>query len=229
MTAAARRREPRRSLAATAYEQLYRRIMTLEYAPGQRLEEQQLVAELGIGRTPIREALLRLAADFMVESPTGKGFAVRPITLQNTRAAFEALRILELGVAGLAARQQVADLLPAMEAANRAVAEAIESRDVVSLVEANAAFHERFARCARNDYLIHALHKVRCEIDRLAYLSFANEVDPVRSLPEHYRSVVAEHEEVIRCLAEHDEACLRRTVAEHVEAFQKRILLYMAS
>jgi len=226
---AARSREPKRSLAATAYERIYRRIMTLEYEPGRRLEEKQLMGELGIGRTPIREALLRLAADFMVESQPNKGFVVRAITLQNTRAAFEALKILELGVAGLAVRQSVVEALPAMADANQAVADAIARRDVVMIVEANGLFHQQFARCSRNDYLIHALHKVRCEINRLAFLSFNNEVDPVRSLPEHYRSVVAEHAEVIRCVSEHDEACLRRTIAEHVEAFQKRILLYMTA
>jgi DNA-binding GntR family transcriptional regulator len=226
---AARNREPKRSLAATAYERIYRRIMTLEYEPGRRLEEKPLMVELGIGRTPIREALLRLAADFMVESQPSKGFVVRAITLQNTRAAFEALKVLELGVASLAVRQPVTEFLPAMEEANRAVADAIAKRDVVDLVEANSLFHQRFAQCSRNHYLMHALQKVRCETNRLAFLSFNNEVDPVRTLPEHYRSVVAEHAEVIRCLTERDEAELRTILTEHVEAFQRRILLYMAA
>ena len=69
----------RRSLAADAYRAIYRNIVSLSYEPGQRLEENQLVEQLGIGRTPVREALLSLAADLLVESAPGKGstFIVR--------------------------------------------------------------------------------------------------------------------------------------------------------
>ena len=75
-------------LGVTAYNEIYRRIMTLEYAPGQQLEEKMLMEALDIGRTPIREALLRLSADFMIESVPQKGFVVRQLTIQNIRAAF---------------------------------------------------------------------------------------------------------------------------------------------
>ena len=108
-------------LATVAYEKIYRRIMTLAYAPGHHLEEKQLMDELGIGRTPIREALLRLSADFMVESQPSKGVVVRAITLQGTKAVFAALKIFELGVADLAVRQDVSTFIPQMDRANEAV------------------------------------------------------------------------------------------------------------
>ncbi|MGD9183016.1 MAG: GntR family transcriptional regulator, partial [Desulfobacterales bacterium] len=60
---------------------------------------------MGIGRTPIREALLRLVGEKIVESHPQKGVIVRPITLQNTKAVFEGMKILELGVVSLAIRQ----------------------------------------------------------------------------------------------------------------------------
>ena len=112
-------------LGVTAYEQIYRRIMTLEYIPGQPLDEKNLMAELGIGRTPIREALLRLASDFMVESQPKRGCIVRPLTIQNTRAAFSALRIMEQGAAELALKQDNTSILPLMRQANDEVAAAI--------------------------------------------------------------------------------------------------------
>ena len=82
--------DTKQPLAVTAYQLIYRNIMTLKYEPGQRLEEKQLVEQLGIGRTPIREALMHLSADFMVESQHNKGFIVRPITLQNTSSVHRA-------------------------------------------------------------------------------------------------------------------------------------------
>lgn len=219
----------KQSLGCTAYELIYRKIMTLEYAPGQRLEEKFLVKDLGIGRTPIREALLRLAADFMVESEPARGVVVRPLTVQNTKAAFAALRILERGVAGLAVRQDAGRLLPQMEDANDEVRNAIRQNDVLGLVESNNEFHRLFSECSGNDYLVHALHKVRCETNRLAYLSFGNAVDPLRSQEEHYRSVVEEHDRIIQCIRERDEILLKDTLTEHSTAFQNRILLYIAA
>jgi len=216
-------------LGVTAYEQIYRRIMTLEYAPGQPLDEKNLMAELGIGRTPIREALLRLSSDFMVESSPNRGCVVRPITLQNTRAAFAALKIMEQGVAELAMKQDNASVLPLMHRANDEVDAAVKQNDVIGLVEANNRFHVYFARCSRNDYLIRALGQVRCETNRLAYLSFGNEIDPLRTLGEHYASVVKQHGQIIACLKHHDEDCLKTTLQEHSRIFQHRIIMYMAS
>jgi len=216
-------------LAQTAYAQIYHKIMTLAYLPGQRLDEKMLMDELGIGRTPIREALLRLASDCMVESQPNRGSIVRPITLQNTRAAFAALKILERGVAELAVRQDARAWLPHMEAANRDVKAAVAHNDVLGLVQANSRFHGLFARCANNAYLVNALAQVRCEIDRLAYLSFGNQIDPLRTLREHYDSVVGQHRKIMMCLASQDEAGLKAVLDEHSQIFQERIIMYMAS
>ncbi|MCK5098031.1 MAG: GntR family transcriptional regulator, partial [Desulfobacteraceae bacterium] len=88
---------PKQPLAVTAYELIIKKIICLEYQPSQHLEENHLVEELEIGRTPIREALVRLQGEKMVESHPQKGVIVRSITLQNTKAVFEGMKILELG------------------------------------------------------------------------------------------------------------------------------------
>ena len=75
----------KKTLGVTAYEKIYRKIISLKYEPGQRLEENQLVKQLGIGRTPIREALLNLSADMMVESQPNKGFVVSPIRFRKQK------------------------------------------------------------------------------------------------------------------------------------------------
>jgi len=219
----------KKPLGAIAYDKIYRKIISLEYEPGQRLEENQLVKQLGIGRTPIREALLNLSADMMVESQPYNGFVVSPITLQKTKAAFEAKKILELGVANLAVHNDVTKYLSQMEIANQAVKDAITQMDILCLVEANRNFHNYFARCSNNEYLIQALHKVRCETNRLAYLSYGNEIDPCKSLNDHYESVVEEHNEIITYIKKRDETGLKETICRHIETFQKRIINYLAS
>ena len=219
----------KKPLGAAAYDKIYRKIISLEYKPGQRLEENQLVNQLGIGRTPIREALLKLSADMMVESQLNKGFVVSPITLQKTKAAFAALKILEVGVASLAVQQDVTHYLPKMERANQSLNDAMTRMDILLLVEFNSTFHRYFARCSNNEYLIQFLHKVRCETNRLAYLSYGNEIDPCNSLHDHYKSVISEHDDIITYIKKRDETGLKQTICQHIKTFQKRVIHYMAS
>ena len=219
----------KKPLGATAYEKIYRKIISLEYEPGLRLEENHLVKQLGIGRTPIREALLNLSADMMVESQPNKGFVVSPITLQKTKAAFAALKILELGIASLAVAQDVTHYLSQMEKANQSVKDAMTQMDILCLVEANRTFHNYFARCSNNEYLIQGLRKVRCETNRLAYLSYGNEIDPCNTLHNHYKSVINEHDDIIDYIKKRDDTGLKETICRHIKTFQKRVIHYMAS
>jgi DNA-binding GntR family transcriptional regulator len=229
MKAEARHAETKVPLGVAAYEKIYQKIVSLDFEPGQRLEEKQLIEHLEMGRTPIREALLRLVGENMVESQPGRGYIVRPITLQNIKATFEMMKILETGVAGIAVRQELTPFLNKMKKASAMVKSAIEEGDPLGLVEANHDFHQYYARCSRNEYLIRGITQIRSEAKRLSYLSYVNEVDPGLSLSNHYESVIHEHERMITCLKEKNEQLLKETVLEHIQAFQKRIILFMSS
>jgi DNA-binding GntR family transcriptional regulator len=86
-----------------------------------------------------------------------------------------------------------------------------------------------FADCSRNEYLVRAVNEVRSEAKRLSYLSYANEIDPDRSLQIHYESVIREHDEMIKYLLERNETKLKQTIEKHIRTFQQRIILYMTS
>jgi DNA-binding GntR family transcriptional regulator len=214
-------------MARSAYIALRRKITALEFEPGAPLAEGHLVEMLGIGRTPVREALLQLAADLLVEAQPGKGFVVRPITLQNTKAAFAALEILELGVARLAVRRELGSAVAALHQANTEVRQAIADENVLALVEANARFHSAYAACSGNLYLIEGLQKVRCETDRLAFLSYGNEIKPHASLASHYESVLEQHEAIAAALTNRELGSLEQVVVSHIEIFKKRMIDYL--
>ena len=228
-TAKNKPKSPKQPLGAVAYEQICRRIITLDYEPGRILDEKQLMADLGLGRTPVREALLRLAGEGWVESQPNRGAVVPAISLQGTRAIFEAMKVLEVGIAGLVVAQNTSSLLPRMAEVNETLKAARESEDILGLVEANHDFHLCFARCSQNPYLIRALNEVRNQAKRLSYLSYANEIEPERSLQAHYASVVTEHDEIMAYLKERNEVKLKETIIQHINTFQERIIRYMAS
>ena len=220
---------PKQPLAVIAYETIVRKIICLEYQPSQHLEENQLVEDLGIGRTPIREALVRLHSEKMVESHPKKGVVVRPITLQKTKAMFESMKIMELGLVDVAINKDCSNFIKKMKASNKEIENAIVANDVFDLVEANHDFHMNFARCSQNEFLIRAVQDVRSEAKRLSYLSYANIIDPQRPLKAHYDSVFQEHEQIIQCLMEKDENRLKSIIEQHIITFRQRIIVFMTS
>ncbi len=216
-------------LGVMAYEHICRKIVTLEYTPGQVLDEKELMADLHMGRTPVREALLRLAGEGWAESQPNRGTIVPPITLQDTKAIFEAVRVLEVGIAELVVTQNTSSMLSRMAEINAKLKVARDSGDILGLVETNHDFHLCFARCSKNTYLIRALNEVRNQAKRLSYLSYANEIEPEMSLQAHYASVVTEHDKIMGYLKERNEAKLKETIIQHINTFQERIMRYMAS
>jgi len=217
------------SLAAAAYETISRNIISLAYEPGEHLEEKQLMETLAIGRTPIREALLRLTSEKMVEALPNKGIMVKEITIQDTKAMFEAMKILELGIADLAAGKNLDTLVQEMAAANQKVEKAIAAMSVLDIVEANHQFHMLFARCSRNEYLIQGIAHVRNQAKRLSYLSYANMIESEKPLKAHYDAVVNEHHTMIDCLTARKTEQLKNTIAGHIKSFQQRIVGFMTS
>jgi DNA-binding GntR family transcriptional regulator len=217
------------SLAKTAYEHIYRAIISLDYPPGEALEEKKLMEELKLGRTPIREALLRLAAEHLATAIPGKGFVVKQLTLQSTRAVFTALKILELGLAEIAVQQRTDQHLELLRQTNLQVKEAVKRQDVLSLVEANHDFHMAYAACTDNEYLTRALHEIRAEGNRLAYLSYRNRIDPLTTLAHHYDSVVSQHDLIIETLENRNLPQLQQVIQEHIYIFRRRIIAYMTA
>lgn len=220
---------PKQPLAVTAYKTIVKKIICLEYQPSQHLEETQLQEDLGIGRTPVREALVRLQGEKMVESHPNKGVIVRPITLQNTKSMFESMHIFEFGVVDIALNKDCTGFTKKMKKANEAVKKAILSNKVFDLVEANHEFHMIFARASQNEFLIRGVEDVRKEAKRLSFLSYGNIIDPERPLEIHYDSVVKEHDNMIKALDQKNADLLKQLLKEHIQTFRQRIILFMTS
>ncbi|MBW1928596.1 MAG: GntR family transcriptional regulator [Deltaproteobacteria bacterium] len=219
----------RQPLALQAYEIIHDKIITMALKPGEHVDEKALVEELGIGRTPVREALLKLASEHLVESRPNKGFIVKPLTLQDVKAMFEALNIIETGACALAVNQDVSECLALMAEAQEGVKHAVKTNNVMGLVKANHAFHMHFARCSFNEYIINALNEVRNEVNRLAYLSFAGVFDLSYDLQDHYKTVIREHDRIMSYLEQRDLQALQETVKTHIRTFQKRIINYLTT
>lgn len=221
--------EKKQPLAVKAYETIVKKIICLEYRPSQHLEEGKLMEDLGIGRTPVREALVRLHGERMVESHPNKGVIVRPITLQNTKAMFEGMGIIEMGIADIAVTKDCTVFLDKMRKTCQKLAKAVDANNVFDLVETNHTFHMLFAQCSQNEFLIRAAADVRTEAKRLSYLSYDNAIDPDRPLATHHNDVMADHDRMMAYLENRDADQLKTLILEHINTFRKRIIVYMTT
>lgn len=141
---------PRGSGAATVYDALKREILSLDLAPGAVLDEAELGRRFGVSRSPIREALIRLAGDRLVLSHPNRPTAVAPIDLFALTGHLDAVQLIyrvtcRLAAARCSPRDAAAlnDLQDVHDAATR-------KGDLVAIVQANRAFHAEIARIAGN-------------------------------------------------------------------------------
>jgi len=143
-----------------AYSLLLKRIVDLSIAPGALLNEQSLAAELGYGRTPVREALARLVADRFVTILPRRGIIVAPITFDDVLAMFEARETIECGIAYIAATRVTADDLEEMR---RLVATADAARltgDSEQFLRADHAVHSFLVHMIKNPILQEAAERL---------------------------------------------------------------------
>ncbi len=221
-----------RNARERAYEQLRQRILTLELAPSQRLDENRIAEELGVSRTPVREAFHQLSAEGLVTIVSRGGYVVADMNLHRFRELIEAQHILVRAVTHLLVARATDDDFDELEAAVRAVDEAEQSRDPHAVADTNSKLHILETRLTRNDYLLSMAERVYTHLQRLAFLSFGGAggiggdgQDP--SLLTHYENVHEDHWDYLKALRSRDVATAERVAVRHVELFQSRIRQFL--
>jgi len=145
--------EDPRSLTEKAYQLLVYKITRLELEPGSALAEKTLVKTLGIGRTPIREALQRLSAEGLVVHLPNRGMFVSEINASNTQYVYEFRALIDGEAARLSALRASAKDIRDLMALHLRMAESIDANDVDGFVECDRQFYAALARAAQNIYL----------------------------------------------------------------------------
>jgi len=205
---------PASSGAQAVYVTLRRRFADGDLAPAERLTETALAQELGVSRTPVREALGRLLADGLVV-PAARGVAVATLGSDEIENIYELRAVLEGQAAAQAARRQNAGLIAPVEirgiesAANeveQAIIEGIPKRSA----RANLAFHRAFGRASGNPFLEDALHRVW---DRIAVATVSNLSDDAWA-----KTVIEQHRHICRAIVDGDEDAARRAGEAHIRA-----------
>lgn len=222
-----------RTLALGLVEALGERIRDGRLAPGDKLPtEAAVMAEFGVSRTVVREAISKLQAGGMVETRHGIGtfvvgagdgsvFRIEPHQLGTLRDVIAVLELrigIESEAAGLAAQRRSAANLAAMRAAVDAFAAAVEEgRDAVA---ADFQFHSEIARATQNEHFAGLMATLGAQIIPRARLEAAAAVDPQRQA--YLRRVNAEHESIYDAIVTQDADAARAAMRTHLANSRER-------
>jgi DNA-binding GntR family transcriptional regulator len=202
------------SLSEKAYYLLRDRLITLDLAPGATIDERALQRELGLGRTPIREALRRLADDRLVEVAPRRGMFASHVDLGDLRSISEVRVELEGHAGRLAARRAKSQDL---EVADELLAElgrtaAADQRELMRLDQrvhrlVHRATDNPFLAATLEEYFVHSLRLWFLVLDRLSHLEHA----------------VGEHIDLLAAIRGGDADSAERILRRHVADFEKKI------
>jgi DNA-binding GntR family transcriptional regulator len=200
------------SLSEQAFQAIRRMIVTLELAPGAVVRDDLLQQQLGLGRTPIREALQRLVRDQFVTIIPRRGMYVSSIDVSELSTLYETRAILEPYVMRLAcARGRAADWT-AMAAV---LARATDASTSTELLEIDRECREIVWAAAGNRFLTDTLDMLYAQSDRLWHLYLAD----VAALDE----VIAEHRAIHDALVAGDGERAASLIESHMRAFNDKI------
>jgi DNA-binding GntR family transcriptional regulator len=142
------------SVVDLVYRELRTRILRGDVEPGRRLAQAELADELGVSRTPVREALRRLTGEGLVEFRTNYGFSVAENQIGGMLHRMEVRAVLEPGIAAVAAERRTQAHLEEMQAA---IDEERKARSAEAAHDASRRFHIALARATGNDEFVRAI------------------------------------------------------------------------
>jgi DNA-binding GntR family transcriptional regulator len=213
--AAVRARGPRELLADRAYVELRDRLVTLRIPPGAPIDEDELGQELEMGRTPVREAIKRLALENLVTVFPRRGTFASEINITDLAHISDVRGQLEAHAAYRAAERITEAQREELERLLEELQHSKGSDDVRALMALDASVHRFVYSCAANPYLEETLGRYFNLSLRIWHLV-------IDRLP-HLFTRVHEHEDLLRAIASGDAEDAREIVAEHVATFEREI------
>jgi DNA-binding GntR family transcriptional regulator len=199
------------------YDLLRDEILSLTLPPGSPIDEVQLAERFSMSRTPIREALVRLAGEGLVDTLPNRSTIVSNIDFLNLHTFFDAITLMYRVTTRLAAQYHRAEDLTIIRAHQAEFAAAVAAQDARAMIATNRAFHSAIAEAGRNPYYTALFQRLLDEgrrILRLYYQSFDDR------LPQRY---VDEHEAIISAIEARDLEAADRLATIHADQIVHQI------
>jgi DNA-binding GntR family transcriptional regulator len=211
--------EPSLSLREAAYEAIKHRIITCAFKPGDYINEAYVSGAIGIGRTPVHQAIDRLMQEGLLEVIPRKGIIVKPVSLDEILQITEVRRVNEPYCVRLAAeRADDRDLSTLEDILHRADAWTAV-RNIEQMMMLDREFHIALARAARNAVLAAVLQNLHERSLRFWFISL--------TAHEHHTAVQREHRAIVEAIQQRDCGAAEQRMIEHIDSFRQNITRQM--
>lgn len=195
-------------LRDVVFKTLREAILKGDLKPGERLMEIQLANQLGVSRTPIREAIRKLELDGLVNVLPRRGAEVAQITEKDLRDVLEVRTSLEQLAIQLACQRISSDNIEKLKDALEVFEEAVNSGDVKKLAEADVAFHDVIFESTNNARLIQI-------VNNLGEQMYRYRVEYLKDFSIH-QQLCQEHRLIVKAISNKDQAKAQQLVRDHI-------------
>ena len=209
------------------YDRVRDMILRLEIAPGANLDEASLEREFGVSRTPVREALIRLASEGLITLLPNRGARVTPIDVSDLSELFESLELAQRATLRWCAKRRPKAALDEMRVLADDFAQAAEARDYEAMGEANQAFHQKIGEACGNKYFAQLYNSLLTISLRVARMVFAHSQQDPEDQARYYAGVIREHEAMIAAIEAGDAEAAETLGRDHVALFRSRVVAYV--
>jgi len=204
-------------LREIVFEALREAIIQGRLKPGERLMEIQLAEDMGVSRTPVREAIRKLELEGFVVMIPRKGAYVAGISLHDITDVFEVRAALESLAAGLAAERISEEELEELERSHAQIAEVSDGSKLDTVVERDIKFHDTIYKASRNKVLIQIILRLQDQLRRFRSTTLAQ--------PGRTRVAVKEHRQIVDAISSRDVELAQVLAREHIENAEQSMLI----
>ncbi len=173
------------TLADTIYQHLYRDITSMRLLPGTPISEQDIANARGVSRTPVREAILRLARERLVEVVPKSGSYVGRIPLSSLPESMVARSALEAITVKAATERATPSQLLSLKVLLEQQREAIAAKEIDVFFHADESFHATIAEIASYPGIWHIIQQLKIQVDRYRWLTVSLETIMEQALLDH--------------------------------------------
>jgi len=201
--------------------ELRQRIITGGLAPSERLDEKSLALELGVSRTPLREAISRLITEGLVQYRPYQGNFVRSFTTKEVEDLYTVRRSLEETAIRLATARLTAERIDTLRGILDRINRALLDGDLDEYGESDRLFHETIARYSDNVTLIECLKRLDLQVRIIRTLANRN--------PEVVAQTALQRPQVLAALEARDPERAAALMAEHIESVRRAVVADVAA
>jgi GntR family transcriptional regulator, rspAB operon transcriptional repressor len=203
-------RHDRRKVTDWVYEELKSAIVDLRLAPGDPLREATLADQLGVSKTPIREALTRLEQEGLVETTSFKGAVVTGYSRQDLLEIYELRELLENAAARTAAESMADADRDRLDRICRESRKLKKNHDAAGLAALISAFDDVLFEQVRNSRIRALIENLRAHLTRIGHLT--------AEIPGRIEASVDEHEKIVQAIAARNPELAERQMREHIRS-----------